>query len=42
MNVAVLHVYYKEKTGMSYKIDIRFGVEDLICIKTFKQIISKI
>lgn len=31
-NVAVLHVYYnKEKTGMRYKTDIRFGVEDFIC-----------
>ena len=29
-NVAVLHVYYKEKTGMRYKTDIRFGVEDFI------------
>lgn len=30
-NLAVLHVFYKDKTGMSYKTDIRFGVEDFIC-----------
>ena len=30
-NVAVLHVYYKEKTGVRYKTDIRFGIEDFIC-----------
>ncbi|KAI9565143.1 putative amiloride-sensitive sodium channel [Daphnia sinensis] len=29
-NVAVLHVYYKDKTGVRYKTDIRFGVEDFI------------
>ncbi len=30
-NVAVLHIYYKEKTGVRYKTDIRFGVEDFVC-----------
>ncbi len=35
-NVAVLHVYYKDKTGMRYKTDIRFGVEDFICKKMIK------
>jgi hypothetical protein len=29
--VAILHVYYKEKTGMRYRTDIRFGIEDFIC-----------
>ncbi|XP_046452018.1 pickpocket protein 28-like [Daphnia pulex] len=29
-NVAILHVYYKEKTGMRYRTDIRFGIEDFI------------
>ena len=27
----MLHVYYKEKTGMRYRTDIRFGIEDFIC-----------
>ena len=27
----MLHVYYKEKTEMRYRTDIRFGVEDFIC-----------
>lgn len=30
-NVAMLHVYFKEKTGMRYRTDIRFGKEDFIC-----------
>lgn len=30
-NVAVLHVYYKAKTGERYKTDIRYGIEDFIC-----------
>lgn len=30
-NVATLHVYYKEKTGLRYKTDIRFEVEDFVC-----------
>lgn len=30
-NVAMFHVYYKEKTGMRYRTDIRFGIEDFIC-----------
>lgn len=29
-NVAMFHVYYKEKTGMRYRTDIRFGIEDFI------------
>ncbi|KAK4020504.1 pickpocket protein 28 isoform X2 [Daphnia magna] len=29
-NVAMLHVYYKEKTGMRYRTDIRFGAADFI------------
>ncbi|XP_046649312.1 pickpocket protein 28-like [Daphnia pulicaria] len=29
-NVAMLHVYYKEKTGMRYRTDIRYGIEDFI------------
>jgi hypothetical protein len=27
----MLHVYYKEKTGMRYRTDIRYGIEDFIC-----------
>ena len=30
-NVALLHVYYKDRTGIRYKTDIRFGIEDFIC-----------
>lgn len=30
-NVAMLHVYYKEQTGMRYRTDIRYGIEDFIC-----------
>lgn len=29
-NVAMLHVYYKEQTGMRYRTDIRYGIEDFI------------
>ena len=32
-NVAVLHVYYKEKTSFLYKTDIHYGIEDFICNK---------
>jgi amiloride-sensitive sodium channel len=28
----VLHIYYKDKTGVRYKTDIRFGIEDFICM----------
>lgn len=38
-NVAMLHVYYKEKTVMRYMTDIRFGVEDFIC-KDFESILK--
>ena len=31
--MAVLHVYYKDKTGVRYKTDVRFGIEDFICNK---------
>lgn len=31
LNVAVLHVYYRDRTGFRYKSDIRFGIEDFIC-----------
>lgn len=31
-NVAMLHVYYKEQTGMRYRTDIRYGIEDFVCI----------
>ena len=30
-NVAILHVFYKDRTGVRYKTDIRFGIEDFIC-----------
>ena len=36
-NVAVLHVYYKEKTGFLYKTEIRFRLEDIIGILIFRQ-----
>uniref|UniRef100_A0A0P5S1Q7 Sodium channel protein Nach n=1 Tax=Daphnia magna TaxID=35525 RepID=A0A0P5S1Q7_9CRUS len=29
-NVAMLHVYYKEQTGMRYRTDIRYGIEDFV------------
>lgn len=29
-NVAVLHVYYKDRTGIRYRTDIRFGIEDFL------------
>lgn len=32
-NVAVLHVYFKEKTSFQYKTDIHYGIEDFICKK---------
>jgi hypothetical protein len=34
-NVAVLHVYYKEKTSFLYKTDIHYGIEDFICNKAW-------
>lgn len=34
-NVALLHVYYKDRTGIRYKTDIRFGIEDFICNNNF-------
>ena len=34
-NVAILHVYYKDRTGIRYKTDIRFGIEDFICKRNF-------
>lgn len=33
--MAVLHVYVKEATGIRYKKDIRFGIEDFICKRNF-------
>ncbi len=41
--MAVLHVYFKEKTSFLYKIDIHYGIEDFICkkaksLKRFKNI----
>jgi amiloride-sensitive sodium channel len=41
-SVGALHVYYKEKTGERYKIDIRFGIEDFICKQFFYQFSSPI
>lgn len=37
----MLHVFYKEKTGMRYRTDIRFGIEDFIC-KEFSFIANQI
>lgn len=30
-NLAVLHVYYKERIGTHYSTGIRYGMEDFIC-----------
>ncbi len=36
--MAVLHVYFREKTGMRYQTDVRFGVEDFICKRNLSQL----
>jgi hypothetical protein len=37
----MLHVYYKEKTGMRYRTDIRFGAADFICKNFLSEFVLK-